>query len=106
MFRITEQFENGKTLRLRLDGTLSIESYKDFAAVFAAPEKTSGKTIIIDLAGVGFMDDQSARNLALMQSERIRIINCSPFIEMLLATFENQPDEDETPKHTDIFQKH
>jgi anti-anti-sigma regulatory factor len=106
MLRITENFENGRTVRLRLDGTLSTVSYSDFAHILAAHEQAGGKIIIVDMAGVGFMDEESARKIALMQSEQVRIVNCSPFIETLLTTFENDRSADETLKHTDIFQKH
>jgi hypothetical protein len=30
------------------------------------------------------MNDQSARKIAAIQSEQLRVINCSPFIEALL----------------------
>ena len=105
MLRITENFENGRTVRLRLDGTLSTVSYGDFADILAAHEQAGGKIIIVDMAGVGFMDEESARKIALMQSEQMRIVNCSPFIETLL-TFENDRSADGTLKHTGISQKH
>ena len=106
MLRITENFENGKIVRLRLDGTLSNISYKEFADILAAHEQAGGKIIIVDMAGVGFMDEESARKIALMQSEQVRIINCSPFIETLLTTFANDPIGNETLKHADLFRKH
>jgi anti-anti-sigma regulatory factor len=89
MLRITENFENGNTVRLRLDGTLSTISYGDFADVLAAHETAGGKIIIVDMAGVGFMDEESARKISLRQSEQLRIINCSPFIETLLTACAN-----------------
>jgi hypothetical protein len=36
------------------------------------------------------MNDEAARNLSKLRSERVRIINCSPFIVMLLETFDRQ----------------
>jgi anti-anti-sigma regulatory factor len=90
MLRITENIENSKVVRLRLDGTLSAESYKEFEQILTIHGRTGGKTIIVDLAGVGFMNDESARKIAGMQSEQLRIINCSPFIETLLSTFVNR----------------
>jgi len=88
MLRITESFENGKIVRLRLEGTLSAESYKDFEQILTNHERAGG-TIIVDLAGVSFMNDESARKIAAIQSEQLRVVNCSPFIEALLLTFEN-----------------
>ena len=95
MLRITENIENGKVVRLRLDGTLSAESYEDFEQILLIHERAGEKTIIVDLAGVGFMNDESARKIAAMQSEKLRIINCSPFIETLLSTFVNRDRVDE-----------
>ena len=90
MLRITENSENGKVVRMRLDGTLSAESYKDFTEILTRHNGPGGKTIIVDLAGVTFMNDECARRIAALQSERLRIINCSPFIETLLSTFVNR----------------
>jgi anti-anti-sigma regulatory factor len=86
MLRITERIENGQALRLRLDGTLSADSFRDFADAIASHATSGRKLTIIDMAGVGFMDDDSARRLLMMLSDRVKIINCSPFIETLLAT--------------------
>jgi hypothetical protein len=36
MLRITEDLENPQTVRLKLDGILSAETYEDFEQVFAA----------------------------------------------------------------------
>lgn len=95
MLRITENSENGNVVTLRLDGTLSAESYKDFEEILARHNGLDGKTIMLDLAGVGFMNDESARKIAAMQSEQLRIINCSPFIETLLSTIVNRDRVDE-----------
>jgi hypothetical protein len=105
MLRITEIFENRETVRLRLDGTLSTQSYKDFADILSAHQQTGGKMIVVDLAGVGFMDDEPARKMATMPGERMRIINCSPFIETLLTTYADQPGKDETGSNNNTVQK-
>jgi hypothetical protein len=44
--------------------------------------------IILDMAGVSFMNDESAGKLARIKGETLRIINCSPFIAALLDTVE------------------
>ena len=86
MLRITENFENGKTVRLRLDGTLSNETFDELTRAFLLHGDWAGRTIIIDMAGLDFMNDQSARELVNMLNDHLRIINCSPFIATLLAT--------------------
>ena len=88
MLRITENFENGKTIRLRLDGTVDTASFTDLDVVCSRHKSGDGKVILLDLAGVVFMNDEAARKLAELLSERLRIINCSPFIETLLKTVE------------------
>jgi len=87
MLRITENFENGKTVRLRLDGTISSDAFTDLTDVFAAHRDGAGRTVILDMAGVEFMNAQVARELVSIRSEHLRIINCSPFIGTLLETY-------------------
>ena len=86
MLKITENLENVKTVRLRLDGTLSNETFNELTHAFSLHRDGVGRTIIVDMAGVEYMNDQSARELANMRSEYLRIINCSPFIATLLET--------------------
>ena len=88
MLRITENFENGNTIRLRLDGTVDTASFLELDAVWSRHKNGDGKVILLDLAGVVFMNDEAARKLAELRGERLRIINCSPFIETLLKTVE------------------
>jgi hypothetical protein len=98
MLRITERFENDHTLRLRLDGTLSVGSYRHFADTMASHEACGSALIMIDMAGVGFMDQDSARRILMMPGDRVKVINCSPFIETLLATVEHERRVAETSK--------
>ena len=86
MLRITENDENGKTVRLRLDGTVNSTSYAELEAACSHHQETSGKIILVDMAGVVFMNNEVASKLAKLRNEQLRIINCSPFIETLLNT--------------------
>jgi anti-anti-sigma regulatory factor len=86
MLRITENFENGKTVRLRLDGTLANESFDELANALSVLRDGVGRTIIVDMGGVEFMNDQAAHELIKLRSDDLRIINCSPFIATLLET--------------------
>jgi anti-anti-sigma regulatory factor len=87
MLKITENFENRKTVRLRLDGTLSNETLEELTQTFSRHRNSVGRTIILDMAGVDYMNDHAARELINMRSEQLTIINCSPFIATLLDTF-------------------
>jgi anti-anti-sigma regulatory factor len=88
MLRITENIENGKTVRLRLDGTVNSASYDELAAVCSRHQASARKVILLDMTGVVFMNNEVASKLARLQNEQLRIINCSPFIETLLNTVE------------------
>ena len=89
MLRITENFENSKTIRLRLDGTLANEVFDELANVLSVLRDGVGRTIIVDMGGVEFMSDQAARELTKLRGDDLRIINCSPFIATLLETIGN-----------------
>lgn len=89
MLRITENPENGKTVRFRLDGTLTAASYPDLEALCSQYQRSDGKIILLDMAGLVFMSDEVARKVLELRTDRLRIINCSPFIETLLKTLES-----------------
>ena len=85
MLRITEHLENG-TVRLRLDGTVSLQSFDELKEACNRHLEGSHRTIILDMSGVDFMNDEAASRLARLQSESLRVINCSPFVATLLET--------------------
>jgi anti-anti-sigma regulatory factor len=86
MLRITEQLENGSTVRFRLDGTVSLQSLEELIEACSRHLEEDRRTIIVDMSGVDFMNDEAASHLARLQSDSLRIINCSPFIATLLET--------------------
>lgn len=90
MLRITENFENGDTVRLRLDGTLSLATFDELAELCDRHQQRDRVTITIDMEGVNFMHHEAAGLLASMRGESLRIINCSPFIATLLDTVERK----------------
>ena len=89
MLKITENFENGNTVRLRLDGRIANDTFSELTDAFLIHRDGAGRTIILDMAGVEFMNDYVARALVNMRSDHLRIINCSPFIAALLNTISN-----------------
>lgn len=86
MLRITEYHENSN-VRLRLDGTLTEESFADLERACGEPARKR-EILILDMAGVSFMNEQAGRKLTALQRESVQIINCSPFIAALLETVE------------------
>ena len=89
MLRITENLENGKTVRLRLDGTVSAVSLPELEEICSRHQGADAKIIFLDLGGVVFMSDEVARQFVALRNDLLRIINCSPFIETLLKTVES-----------------
>ena len=86
MLRITEIKEDQKTVRLRLDGVITDEGLNELLAVCSTIRNGIGPRLILDMAGVDFMSNQAAQELAELSSGDCRIINCSPFIKTLLET--------------------
>jgi anti-anti-sigma regulatory factor len=84
MLRITENFQKGKTIGFRLDGTLTEASCAELEALCSQYQESEGKVVQLDMAGVIFMNEEVAKRLVDLRSDRLSIINCSPFIEMLL----------------------
>lgn len=84
MLKITETRENGSTLRLRLDGNVSAESFDELAELCKRRRVAADEILIVDMSGVSFMSHDAARHLVDLRSDSLRIINCSPFIAALL----------------------
>ena len=91
MLRISEEVQDRRVVRLRLDGTVTTESADDLWKLCAHYQTTRGRALVIDMAGVSFMSAEVAGKLARMRTDSVRIINCSPFIARLLDT---QTDSD------------
>ena len=86
MLRITKTVENGSVIKLRLDGTITSESFAEIDRTCA--HYRSESTVVLDMAGVTFMQTEPAQKLAQLKRDRLRIINCSPFIAALLEAAE------------------
>jgi len=86
MLRITKTVENGSVIKLRLDGTITSESFAEIDRTCA--HYRSESTVVLDMAGITFMQTEPAQKLAQLKRDRLRIINCSPFIAALLETAE------------------
>ncbi len=86
MLRITESSHNGEAVMFRLDGTLTEASCAELEALCSRYQESDGKIIQLDMAGVVFMNEESAKKLLELRSDRLNIINCSPFIETLLQS--------------------
>jgi anti-anti-sigma regulatory factor len=89
MLRISENSENCRTIRVRLDGTIDKNTYPELEEVRGHHLGVDERVVLLDMAGVTYMTEEVAHKLARLRSERLQIINCSPFIEALLNAAKN-----------------
>lgn len=88
MLRITKTFENSDSVTLRLDGKLTTAVLHDLEAQCLVASPDEKKIVVLDFAGLTFIDDDAARWAARANADQIRIVNCSLFIESLLQSTE------------------
>lgn len=84
MLRITETSEDKKTVTLKLDGRMVGESASDLEELCLHHRDERGKTVVLDFAGVAFIDNYGLKVLKKIKDNRILIVNYSLFIETLL----------------------
>ena len=87
MLRITEMFEDEKTIKLKADGKLVGTSISLLKQECLKNEKNRQKTVLPDLSGVSYIDSNGVKMLESVKDENLRIINCPMFIEALLKDF-------------------
>jgi len=85
MFRTTEISEDEKTATLRLDGKLVDAWVSDLEKLCLRYRDEKSKTVVLDFSGVTFIDNKGVRMLENIRDEKIKIINCSLFIQALLC---------------------
>jgi anti-anti-sigma regulatory factor len=87
MFRTTEISEDEKTVTIRLDGKLIDAWVSDLEKLCMRYKDEKNKTVVLDFSGVTFIDRNGLRMLENIKDEKIKIINCSLFIQALLHKF-------------------
>jgi anti-anti-sigma regulatory factor len=89
MLKITETSKEEKTVTLRLDGKISDDWIRELERVCLHYRDEENKIVVLDFLGVIFIDDNGVRMLEKIKDNRIRIINCSLFIQSLLSNLVN-----------------
>ena len=84
MLRITEQNVNETTKRIRLDGNIDSQSYAELEKIWSLHDRADSVNLILDMTGVVYMSDEVACRLTRLRGGSFDIVNCSPFIELLL----------------------
>ena len=84
MLRITEMFEDEKTIKLKVDGRLVGTCISLLKQECLKNAKNKQKTVLLDLSGVSYIDSNGVKMLESIKDDNLRIINCPMFIEALL----------------------
>lgn len=82
MLRIEEKKTGNKNLTLKLDGKIEALYIDELRSICENLMKKGRLTL--DLADVSYIDEESIEMFAKLTGKKLKIINCSPFISVLL----------------------
>lgn len=85
MLRITEVFNDDKSIGLKLEGQLVGTWTPELERICLYHRDEENKTIALDFSDVTFIDKNGVKMLKKIKDERIKIINCPLFIRSLLS---------------------
>ncbi len=85
MLRITEISTDDEAIILRLEGKLVGKCIPELERMCLYHRDEKNKTVVLDCSGVTFIDKHGVRMLESIQDERVKIIDCCPFIQSLLS---------------------
>jgi anti-anti-sigma regulatory factor len=74
-----------KIAKLRLEGKIVKDCIPDLKKLLLRYRDIENKRVVLDFAGVTFIDNTVVRMLEKIKDDRIKIINCSLFIRTLLS---------------------
>jgi len=83
MLRIEKVGEDAGTVRLKLEGRV-VAQWVAALEEECQPVLQRSKRLILDVAGVTFIDRDGVAMLAKMNGKRLQVVNCSPFLRALL----------------------
>jgi anti-anti-sigma regulatory factor len=82
MLRIEEKKTGNKSTTLKLDGKIEALYVNELRVICDKLMKKGRLTL--DFKGVSFIDEESVDMFAKLADKKLKIINCSPFIALLL----------------------
>jgi ABC-type transporter Mla MlaB component len=94
MLRISDSSVKGTTFRL--DGSLTGPWVHELG-LFCESKLADNGAIKIDCGGITFVDAAGVALMHRLQSQGVRLVNCSPFIKMQLAQDGTNPGGNEHP---------
>jgi anti-anti-sigma regulatory factor len=84
LLRITEIFDDGDEVVMKLEGKVVGVWVPDLESICLFHRDEMNKVVVLDFSGVTFIEEKGLRMLQDLKNERVRIVNCSPFIYSLL----------------------
>jgi len=90
LLRITEISDDGEEIVMKLEGKIIGVWVDDLKRVCLFHRDKRGRVVVLDFSGVTFVEARGLEMLKDLKSDRVRIINCSPFINSLLSRFINR----------------
>jgi anti-anti-sigma regulatory factor len=86
MLRITEVSKDDKAITLRLEGKLVGMWIPELERICLYHRDEKNKTVVLDFSGVTFISKKGVEMLENIKDERVKIINCSEFIQSILCS--------------------
>jgi anti-anti-sigma regulatory factor len=83
MLRITRLDGKRQATILRLEGRLTQRDLTELDATIAGCRKDR-RAVVVDLAGLGFVDEKAAAALVAAQADDVELVGASPFVKELL----------------------
>jgi len=84
LLRISEISGKGGEIVLRLEGRLTGGRVEMVETLCRHHLGKGGKALVVDLAGVSYLDREGALMLGRVKEAGARLVNCSPFLRLLL----------------------
>lgn len=95
MLRITEISDDGEEIVMKLEGKVIGVWVDDLKRVCLFHRDERGRAVVLDFSGVTFVEARGLGMLKDLKGDRVRIINCSPFINSLLSRFLDRDDNNQ-----------
>lgn len=78
---------------MKLEGKVVGIWIPDLESICLFQRDEMNKVVVLDFSGVTFIETKGLEMLKGLKDDRVRIVNCSPFIHSLLCRFINKDNE-------------
>jgi len=92
LLRITEISDDGEEIVMKLEGKIIGVWVDDLKRVCLFHRDERNRVVVLDFSGVTFIEARGLEMLKDLKGERVKTVNCSPFIHSLLSRFINRDE--------------